>query len=149
VVSSSYVRCDGPREWLPVFRRLTTVALIWISLLAVALPAFACSRATCNCCPIEGSTAGGLGETGIIHPEAAAALCCVDQSEALRPVEREVRRPSHDSKFPQGSRDPAALITGLISRTALRSGELLLPPLAGFVRSDGTLTYLHTARLRL
>lgn len=72
MVSSSHVRCDGPRKCLPAFRRLTTVVLIWISLLAVALPASACSRATFNCCPIDGSAACGLGETGIIHPEAVA-----------------------------------------------------------------------------
>lgn len=84
---------------------------------------------------------------GVIHPEAAAALCCVDQSVALRPVASELRRPSHERKFPRGSPDPAALVTGAISWGASRSGDLIFP--AGLVRSDGTLTYLHTARLRL
>jgi len=64
-------------------------------------------------------------------------------------VASEVRRPSHERRFPQSSPRPAALITGPVSRTALRSGDLILPPLAGFVLSDGTLTYLYTARLRL
>ncbi len=134
-----------------MLRRFITVVLIWISLLAVALPAFACSRAAlnCNCCPEDGSAACSPGETGIIHPEAAAALCCVDQSAALRHIASEGRRPSHERKFSRGSPDPAALSTGPISRTASRSGDPILPPLAGFVRSDGTLIYLHTARLRL
>jgi len=125
--------------------------VIWINLLAVALPAFACARAAlnCNCCPADGSAACNPGETGIIHPEVAAALCCVDQSVALRPVASDVRRPSHERKFSRGSPDPAALSTGPISRTASRSGDPILPPLAGFVRSNGTLIYLHTARLRL
>jgi hypothetical protein len=132
-----------------VLRRFTTVVLIWIGLLAVALPAFGCSPAVlnCDCCPADGSAACSPGEMGIIHPEAAAALCCVDQSVALRPVASELRRPLHERKFPRGSPDLAALVTGSISRSASRSGDLIFP--AGFVRSDGTLIYLHTARLRL
>jgi hypothetical protein len=136
---------------LPVSRRFTTVVLICISLLAVALPAFACSRAAlnCNCCPADGSAVCNPGKTETIRTDAAAELCCVDQSVASRTVASEVHRPSHERKFPRGSPDPATLITWPISRTASRSGDLILLPSAGFVRSDGRLTYLHTARLRL
>jgi hypothetical protein len=68
---------------------------------------------------------------------------------ASRTVTRKVRRPSRERKLPQASPDPAALITDPISQTASRSGDLILLPSNGFVRSDGRLTYLRTARLRL
>ena len=90
--------------------------------------AFSCPWAAlkCKCC----SAVCSLGKTGIIRTDAAAALCCADQSAASRTVANEVRRPSHERKVPRGSPDPAALITGPVSRTASHSGDLILPPLA-------------------
>jgi hypothetical protein len=136
----------GKWELLTVFRRLTALVVIWVSLLAAAPSAFACAWVVLksDCCPAGSPTSRG-GEGSAVLTDVGAALCCAAQPEVSPTIAAGSVRTAHERNL----HPPLAVIAESVSWTAPSSARVVPPPLIRSPRNDGALTYLHTARLRL
>jgi hypothetical protein len=118
-------------------RRLIALFVLWIGLVGAGSSAFACATAaaTGDCCPP--GTDAGCSQT---YEQLAvdAAIGCVTAAAPSRVVQRDC-----------GSADPvapAAAVRALVDFGHLPCCEA---PRACPARTDASLTYLHTGRLRL
>ncbi len=133
-----------------MLRRLTAVAMIWLSLLGAALPAFACSLAasTGDCCDQQGTPCTG-GQGYVQSLRSAAASCCVTEDLGLSNVAFDAGRTPYQRGFDSCDPNPLALVAWSASwltpvpRAPPALSQVRPPP------STAALTYLHTARLRL
>ena len=132
-----------------VMRRYTAILLVWASLLGGLLPSVACAFDLCsNCCPTEFSHFSQGARPSAAAVSSAEACCAVAPARPLMVSGRDgSARP--DPRHILQSSDPAALVPSiLVSRDSDRSGGTLAPSVLAF-RKNASLTYLHTARLRL
>jgi hypothetical protein len=128
-------------------RRLFALLVVWVGLIAAGAPAFACATAAAagNCCPVDGpSGCAQLYEQ--LGPEATA--CCITAAAPSVMVSAEPSRELHSVQCGHGSADPVAAVASLSSILHRRGSQLALP-LPAPTHTDASLTYLHTARLRL
>jgi hypothetical protein len=144
------VNPGGNLELLRMLRRLTAVVIIWVSLLGMAFPAFACSLAasTGDCCGQARASSPCAGGEGFLQlPDATTALCCA--SAAFPSVAIDSSRASHERAHHPSSPDPFVLIAWWASWSAPVPVRLVTPSLIRSQASTAALTYLYTARLRL
>ncbi len=142
----------GQLELLTVLRRLTTLVIIWVSLLGAALPAFACSLAAAenDCCGRSGTSSPcTIGTAFTQQADALRVPCCAAGQAASTDIAMDSGRASNErSQHPSTSPDALFIVTSRMGWASLRAPAevalLILPP-----RTDAALTYLHTARLRL
>jgi hypothetical protein len=122
-------------------RRLITTLMLWACLLGVIQPTLACGPGT-DCCP-KGSASTCAERT--TAPAVAADSCCASRP-ALASYPSVVAQP-------RKSLDRAAGFPSLLTAPAavpIARSVLQVAPLAhADYRGDFSLTYLHTARLRL
>ena len=138
------------KELLLVRRRMTALLMVSTLLLSTALPAIACKLATRqgDCCP---TTAPGL----CVSPEISITLkstvadCCVLNSTSTPSLIPEVSGRESERTLLSGSPDPFMVSLRLRSSQRAAIGHSF--PLDPFraPRSDASLTWLLTARLRL
>jgi hypothetical protein len=128
-------------------RRLFVLFVLWVGLIAAGAPAFACATAAAagNCCPADGST--DCTET-YEQLGAAAIACCITASAPSAAVSAEPSREAQNAQSDHGSADPVAPLASLPLLFGSRGSHLVLPAAAP-AHTDASLTYLHTARLRL
>jgi hypothetical protein len=128
-------------------RRLFALLVVWVGLITAGAPAFACATAAAagNCCPSDApSGCAQLYE----QLGAQATVCCATAAAPSVMVSAESSRELHIAQSDHGSVDPIAAAASLSSILNLRDSRLALPvPAPAY--SDASLTYLHTARLRL
>ena len=132
-----------------VMRRYTAILVVWASLLGGLLPTVACAFDLCsNCCPAEFSHFS-QGARPNAAPVSSVEACC-----ALAPAQPVMVSAAdgpgrHDLRHVPPPSDPGALAPSmLISRAPDRSCGTLAPSVLAY-RENASLTYLHTARLRL
>jgi hypothetical protein len=130
-----------------VRNRLSIALVIWLGLLWVASPAFACARiADRDCCPAgAGSPCEGTG----IDLSTVAALCCAAAPAASPTVAADCARTAHVQPHTADPPDAIAAFVWLATVGSFTEPPSLAPPEIGGVRPDAALTYLHTLRLRL
>jgi len=137
-------------EYLSVLRRLTVTLVLWLGLLGVGTPAFACSVAALDtdCCPqdtpapcTDNDFNGGLS--------ASAAFCCVAAPTPARTVSVDAGRNAPDRKHDAGSPDPLGLPAWITSLPTVAAPPNITAVLVSPGRTDAALTYLRTGRLRL
>src|ERR1700730_7603313 len=137
------------RGWQLVMRRYTAILLVWASLLGGLLPAVACAFDLCsNCCP-TGFSHFSQGARPSAAPVSTAEACCaVAPAQPLMVSARDgSARP--DLRHILQSSDPAALVPWiLVARDSDRPWGTPAPSVLAF-RENASLTYLHTARLRV
>jgi hypothetical protein len=128
-------------------RRLFALFVLWVGLIAAGAPAFACATAAAagNCCPDDASS--GCAQ---LYEQlgAQATVCCATASAPSVVVSAEPSRELHIAQCDDGLGKPIAAAASLSSILYLRDSQLALPVPAP-ARTDASLTYLHTARLRL
>jgi hypothetical protein len=123
-------------------RRLFALLVVWVGLITAGAPAFACATAAAagNCCPADAPSGCALG--------AQATVCCATAAAPSVMVSAEPSRELHTAQSDHGSVDPVAAVASLSSILHRRDSQLALP-LPAPTHTDASLTYLHTARLRL
>lgn len=122
-------------------RRLITTLMLWGCLLGMTQPTLVCGPGT-DCCP-KGSSSSCIEQSTV--PAAAADGCCATRPAlASSPWVVAQPRKSLDraAGFPSLLTAPAAVP---VVRSVLQVAPLVLTD----YRGDFSLTYLHTARLRL
>jgi hypothetical protein len=128
-------------------RRLFALLVVWVGLITAGAPAFACATAAAagNCCPADApSGCAQLYE----QLGAQATVCCATAAAPSVMVSAEPNRELHIAQSDHGSVDPVADVASLSSILHRRDSQLALP-LPAPTHPDSSLTYLHTARLRL
>ena len=130
-----------------MFRRLTAATIVLTSLLGVALPALAWSagRPMHDCCSGDpAAPCSGSADTGL--PANPSAKCCAATAPAVLIA---VSRASPERVLDATSAGNLVSVPWpvLPSATA-RSWPVVAPPHPSW-HADASLTYLHTARLRL
>jgi hypothetical protein len=134
-------------EIRPRMRRLFALFVLWVGLIAAGAPAFACATAAAagNCCPVDGP----FGCAQLYEQLGAeATACCVTAAAPSVMVSAEWSRELHIAQSDHGSVDPVAAVASLPSILHRRDSQLALP-IPAPAHTDASLTYLHTARLRL
>lgn len=136
------------QELTRMFRRLMSIVLLCASLLGLAQPLMACAadRATTDCCT-GGSTSGCTTDTAPMLVAAGGSCCAVTPAGATSSIVAPSR--SVDSPLPVGGTPDSlcgARVTDSASPTAF---SLNLRAAEAARATHATLTYLHTARLRL
>ncbi len=123
-------------------RRLITSLTVWICLLGLIQPALACASPA-DCCP-KGS-AGGIEQSSVPGANAVDGCCCVQQARASSPwvAAQPLKAPDHRASPPAS---PGVEFDVLVSQRAATQAALLV---RADYRSNHSLTYLQTARLRL
>ena len=129
-------------------RRLFALFVLWVGLIAAGAPAFACATAAAagNCCPADAPS--GCTQTYELLG-AEAIVCCITVSAPSAVVSAEPSRELQIAQHDHGASDPVAPVAPL-PLLLDPSGSHLVPPAPLLQRTtDASLTYLHTARLRL
>ena len=133
-----------------MLRRFAIVLVAWLGLAWAVSPALACARGAADrdCCP-EGVTSPCKGEEPSVDLSSLAALCCAGASTASPVVSAEASRTTHVQPRDSGSPDPIVTFAWFATLTPFPDAAPL--PDRGFAssRTDATLTYLRTRRLRL
>jgi hypothetical protein len=130
-------------------RRYTAIFIVWAGLLGGLLPSVACAFALCsNCCPTEFSRSHPGTALSAASVSSAEACCAVAPAQPVMVSAADGPGRADLRHVPQPP-DPAALAPSmLVSCDPDRSwGTLALSVLA--YQENASLTYLHTARLRL
>jgi hypothetical protein len=124
-----------------VVRRLITALMLSACLLGMIRPVLACGPGT-DCCP-SGSASGCIEQPTV--PAVSADDCCAAQSTlaASSWVVAQPRKSSDQTVTPPALLGPPADVS--VGQSVLRVAPLFLTD----YRADASLTYLHTARLRL
>jgi hypothetical protein len=130
-----------------VLRRLALSLVLWVGVLGVASPALACAATAAlerDCCP-EGMPSPCEGGSG----DPSATLCCVAAPAPAQAVAAESGRTQLERAHDSGSPDPFIVSAWLA--TFVRDGSLpaRISSSSSAYRTDATLTYLLTRRLRL
>src|SRR6267378_368129 len=130
-------------------QRYTAILVVWASLLGGLLPSVACAFDLCsNCCPTDFSQFGRGAPPSAAPVTSAEACCAVAPAQPVmvsaadgpgRPDARHVPRPSDP-----GAHTPSMLV----SCDPERWWGTRAPSVLAY-RENASLTYLHTARLRL
>ena len=129
-------------------RRFIAFLVLWAGLLGVGSPAFACAAAASagDCCP-PGAPSGCTQAYEQLDIE--ATVCCITAAAPSQIVSaergRELQAVQDDCRSP----DPIAIVSTSFSLPNLRSPPRLITPNVCSARTDATLTYLRTGRLRL
>lgn len=122
-------------------RRLFTTLTLWTCLLGMIQPTLACGLGT-DCCP-KGSASTQIEQTTL---QAAADDSCCAAQPALASSPSVVAQPRKALNWDAGS---PSLLTAPIAITVARSVLHVASLVLTDYRGDFSLTYLHTARLRL
>jgi hypothetical protein len=132
-------------------RRLTALLVLWVGLLGALSPAFACEMAASggNCCPADASSECRQAWAFERMESASAAMYCLAPAMPSQVVgiEAAARNP-HDPQHAGGSPEASAVLSwgALAGITPQREFNA---PLKVDARTDATLIYLKTGRLRL
>jgi hypothetical protein len=130
-----------------VRRPLSIALVIWLGLLWVGSPAFACARAADrDCCPAGGTSP--CHRTGI-DLSTVAAPCCVAAPAASPTAVADANRTAHVQPHTPEPPDVIAAFAWFATLSSFTDPSLLTPPDFIGVRPDAALTYLQTLRLRL
>jgi hypothetical protein len=122
--------------------------VLWAGLLGAGSPAFACASAAAagDCCP-PGAPTGctqAYGQLGI-----EATVCCITAAAPSQMVSAERGRELHAIQDDCRSADPIAIVSTSFSLLDRRSPPLFNACHDFSARTDASLTYLRTGRLRL
>lgn len=131
-----------------VTRRWMAMLVLWAALFGLALPAAACTSAlSAHCCP---SGSGQHCPGFPLYAKADSANTCCTVAPALsRIASTSADRARHAVHAASGSLDPVALPAWTLLDQALRPAAGPIRSLASSYWHDASLTYLHTARLRI
>lgn len=137
------------QELMPLRRRMTASLVLWLGLLGLGSPAFACSMAAVpngDCCP-EGSQSP-CTDGGANYDTAKAASCCnaVPAASPTGSVNAGLNAP--DLK-PNSLSPDSPVVPSWMACAATVNPPDVVPRSAFSSRTDATLTYLRTGRLRL
>jgi hypothetical protein len=129
-------------------RRFLVLLLLLAGFIGAGGPAFACATAAAagECCPVNAPSGCTRGYEQV---GSEASICCVTPTAPAQVVAAESGRELHVVQDDRGSPDPVALtVASGSSLYRQRAGRLAVPLLSAEC-ADASLTYLHTARLRL
>jgi len=128
-------------------RRLLSLLLLWVGLIGAGAPAFACTTAAAagDCCP-PGRASGCTEVYAQLGSD--AIVCCISAAASSALVTVEPGREPQLAHCERGSADPIATAASAHAILDVRGSNLVLPVITA-ARTDSSLTYLHTARLRL
>lgn len=128
-------------------QRLFAILVLCVGLIGAGSPALACATAAAagDCCP-----PGAPTDCTQIYEQldTEAAVCCTTATAPSAMVVAEPSRELQVAQFDHGSADPIAAVTSLFLSLDRRDSQLATP-VSTAARTDASLTYLHTARLRL
>ena len=130
-------------------RRFVALLVVWTGLIGAGLPAAACAAAAAagDCCP-PGAPSGCT--QAYEQLDAAATVCCITAAapSAIASIER--GRDLQAVQADHGSADPIAIVALSSAPFAdLRPSRVFHLLTDTSTRTDSSLTYLHTGRLRL
>jgi hypothetical protein len=127
--------------------RLLAILVLCVGLVGAGTPALACATAAAagDCCP-PGAPADCLQIYE--QADAAAVACCITAAAPSAMVAAEPSRELPVAQCDHGSADPITAVTSLFPILDRRDSQLATP-VTSAARTDASLTYLHTARLRL
>lgn len=129
-------------------RRFMAFLVLWVGLLGAGSPAFACVTAAAagDCCP-PGSPSGCTQAYEQLDVE--ATVCCIAAAAPSQMVSAERGRELQAVQDDSRSADPIAIVRTSFSLPDPRSPPQLDAANVSSARTDATLTYLRTGRLRL
>ena len=139
--------CSGKPEMASVLRQLTAVLLVWVSLLGTTTAALACDTPKADCCPPNSRTP--CNDPRPSFQLIAPATCCAVAPVQSRNLAVESERSARERDQSSGSPDLVAIAAWVALGPEASTNSIADPPAAAAPRTDGTLTYLRTARLRL
>jgi hypothetical protein len=132
-----------------VHKRLSILLLLCLGLVWAASPALACAQMPeRDCCPPGTQTPCGGDQSGL-DLRAVAALCCVSVPVSSSAATADEPRPTSVQPHDNDSPDAFALVAWFATLEPPEREPPPLPPDAFGTRTDASLTYLHTRRLRL
>lgn len=132
-----------------MLRRLTASLVLWLGLVGVGLPVFACAAAAGpyeDCCPQGVPSPCTNSETA--HDFATATLCCVAAPAPSQAVSVDAGRSAPERELDSGSPDAIALPAWMDCSTGAGLPEVRAPQVSAS-RTNAAQTYLRTGRLRL
>ena len=129
-------------------RRFIAFLILWAGLLGAGAPAVACATAAAagDCCP-PGAPAGCTQPYEQLDIE--ATVCCITGAAPSQMVSAERGRELQAVQDDCRSADPLAIVSSSFSVPELRSPLRFNASNVSSARTDATLTYLRTGRLRL
>lgn len=129
-------------------RRFIAFLVLWAGLLGAGSPAFACARAAAagDCCP-----PGAFSGCTQVYEQLAieTTVCCITAAAPSQMVSAERGLELHAVQDDSRSADPIAIVRTSISLADPRSSPRLNASDVSSARTDASLTYLLTGRLRL
>ena len=140
------VDVPGKLELASVFRQLTAILLVWASLLGTSTAALTCATPA-DCCPPNSRTPCNYPEPSF--QVTAPAICCTVAPAQSRNLAVATERSAPERDQSSGSPDLVVVAAWLALGPEASTRRIADPPAAAAPRTDGTLTYLRTARLRL
>lgn len=132
-------------------RRLTALLVLWVGLLGAISPAFACAVTTSNgdCCPADASSECRQAWAFERLESASAAMYCLAPAMPSQAVAIALagnpNEPQHDGRLPE----PSAIVVWADFFPDIAPQREFIAPISVDARTDATLTYLKTGRLRL
>jgi hypothetical protein len=129
-------------------RRFIAVLVLWAGLIGAASPAFACATAAAagDCCP-PGAPSGCTQVYEQLDIE--ATVCCITAAAPSQIVSAERGRELQAVQDDCRSVDPIATVSAVCPFTDPRSSPCFGALNVSSARTDASLTYLVTGRLRL
>jgi hypothetical protein len=127
-------------------RRTAIVLVVWLGLLWAASPAFACARGGHgDCCP-DGMTSPCKGAGSGID---LSTLCCVSVPAASPATLAATSQANHIQPHDSGSSDPIVALAWFATVAPSIRAAPSADRRVSIVRTEASLTYLRTRRLRL
>lgn len=130
-------------------KRLSILVMLWLGLIWAAAPALACApMENRDCCPEGAPSPCGGGESGL-NLKAVASLCCASAPVASPSAAADTARSTHVEPQSPESPDAIALLAWFATLQPREYETPRAPPDIVQTRTDASLTYLRTLRLRL
>jgi hypothetical protein len=132
-------------------RRLTALLVLWVGLLGAISPAFACavSPSGGDCCPPDASPECRQAWAFERLESASAAMYCLAPAMPSQAVTIGVARDPLESQHDGPLPEPCAIVAWAEFYPDRSPQREFIAPLKVDARTDATLTYLKTGRLRL
>ncbi len=133
-------------------RRWMTMLVVWVSLLGMALPTFACARHGHTCCSPDSQSAcaGHSPDNGRGIPlSLLGSGCCADAPAITRVPTAQIARIQLEPNDLSHAPDPLGMLLWVLAAHSPERDRGRAVHIVPLYQANASLTYLRTARLRL